>query len=88
MTTTHHHSDVANHNGHSNIFTLMIGFIFAVSNQIFGWFNSLLDVHSTLLMQNLLMQGLQALITGGLGAFSAYMVNKALKYFEKKFKKE
>ena len=87
MTTTHHSGVANHHNGYSNIFTLMIGFVFAVSNQIFGWFNSLLDVHSTLLMQNLLLQGLQAIITGGLGAFSAFMVNKALKKLEKKFKK-
>ena len=66
-----------------NLGTIIIGFTFALCNQMFGWMNTLLDVHSTIWMQ-----WLQALITGGLGALSAYLVNKGIKAFEKFIKRK
>ena len=83
MTNAIHHHQVAHNNNHSSFVTLAIGFIFALGNQIFGVMNTLLDVQSTFWMQ-----WIQALITGGLGALSAYLVNRGLKSFEKFLKRK
>ena len=67
---------------HESIASVTIGFILAVANHIFGWFN---DVF-ILVSDGLLSQGLQAIFTGFIGATTAFFANKFWKYIDKKIK--
>jgi hypothetical protein len=59
----------------------VIGFVLAVSNHTFGWFNTMLQVqHSQI------SEFTQAIITGSLGALGAFVTSRILRYAEKKIK--
>ena len=61
--------------------SMVIGFILAIGNHTFGWFNSLLQVDG-----HIFSGWAQALITGSIGACGAFITNKLLKLIEKKIK--
>lgn len=62
--------------------SMIVGFILAAGNQLFGWFHTLLSIDGSQINE----YG-QALITGGIGAVGAYFTNRLLKFVEKKVKK-
>jgi hypothetical protein len=71
-----------NTNNHDSIASIFLGFILAVGNSIFGWFS-----HYFCLIQNsFLNTSAQAIVTGIIGATTAYFTNKFWKYIEKKYK--
>ena len=61
--------------------SVVIGFVLAVGNHTFGWFGTLLQVE-----HHQLNEFAQAIITGSLGAFGAFVTTRSLKYIEKKIK--
>ena len=71
---------MSQHNGDS-VPSLVAGFVLAVGNHTFGWFNNILEINGTSLNEYL-----QAFITGGFGAIGAYCVTKGIKWIEKKVK--
>lgn len=72
-------TNMQNHDS-SNIFTILFGAFLAICNHVFGWMNAILDIH----VAGFLVTTLQAMVTGSLGAFSAYYTNKFLKRRDKK----
>jgi len=68
----------------NNFLSVLLGFTFALCNKFFGWMNIVLDIHWT----NFWFDCLQAIITGAIGAASAWVVNILLKKFEKYYKKK
>lgn len=64
----------------NNIYTILFGGFLALCNHLFGWMNTLLDIH----VSSFLVTCLQAIITGSFGAAGAYFTNKLLKRFDKK----
>lgn len=58
--------------------SMVIGFILAIGNHIFGWFNAVLAIN--------LNDTIQALITGFVGALGAFLGNRLFKYIEKRIK--
>jgi ABC-type multidrug transport system permease subunit len=65
---------------YDSIGSVFFGFIFAVTNHLFGFMNNInITAHWD--------AWFQAIVTGGLGAFAAFFVNKGLKKLEKRFKK-
>ena len=60
--------------------SMVIGFILAIGNHVFGWFNTFLTIN--------LNNTVQALITGFVGALGAFLGNRLLKYIEKKIKQK
>ena len=58
--------------------SMAIGFILAIGNHVFGWFNAVLAIN--------LNDTIQALITGFVGALGAFLGNRLFKYIEKKVK--
>ena len=65
---------MSHHQENGSIGSMLIGFVFAISNHMFGWFNSFLQVEGTHLND-----WLQAFITGSIGAIGAFFMNKLLK---------
>lgn len=67
-----------------NFLTILFGGFLALLNHFFGWMNALLDIE----ISSMLMNYFQAIVTGSLGALSAHFMNKVIKHFEKKKKKD
>jgi hypothetical protein len=59
--------------------SVAIGFVLAVGNHTYGWFNAILQTHN-------LGNWSQAIITGCLGSLGAFCTTRLLKYLEKKIK--
>jgi len=67
---------------HSNGgFSLMLGFILAMFNHVFGWINSIAPVSGQM------NPFVQALVMGFIGATISFFTTKFWKYIEKKYKK-
>jgi hypothetical protein len=60
--------------------SILIGCILAISNQVFGWMNNILEVHT-------IHWTIQAIIVGILGSTASFFTSKLWKWAEKKFKK-
>lgn len=67
--------------GATNGFNVVLGFILAVSNHIFGWMNNIqITAHWD--------SWFQAAVTGFLGATFAFFANKFWKFVENKLKRK
>ncbi len=72
------------HHDNSNFVTILFGGFLAMCNHIFGWMNSILDIH----FSGFFVSIFQAIITGAFGAFSAFYTNKFLKNRDNKKQKK
>jgi len=63
---------------------LLLGFVLAMFNHIFGWMNSITATSGATSHMNPFVQ---ALIMGFIGATVSYFTNKFWKFIEKKYKK-
>jgi hypothetical protein len=73
---------MSHHNeANGSLSSMFIGFILAITNHMFGWFNVILQVKGTHINE-----WLQAFITGSIGAIGAFLMNKLLKIVDKKIK--
>lgn len=68
-------------NSHQSGFSLLIGFIMAIFNHLFGWLN-------TIEPTNHLPSMFQALLMGIFGAFGTYVGNQLIKFIKNKLKKD
>ena len=74
------------HDGSSgSITTMLIGFVTALSNHFFGWFNaSFLKINASFNID----KWFEALLTGMIGATGAYLANRFWKFLEKRKHKQ
>jgi len=68
-------------NNMDSVGSVVVGFVMAVGNHTFGWFNHILQVNG-----GLVNDWGQAFITGSIGAIGAFLTNRFIKYVEKKIK--
>jgi len=59
--------------------SMAVGFVLAIGNQTWGWFNAILDI-------NTFGHWGQAVVTGCFGSIGAFCTTRLLKYIEKKIK--
>lgn len=75
---------IMSHQDNSNYITILFGGFLALFNHVFGWLNTLLDIH----VSGFFVSIFQAILTGAFGALSAYYTNKFLKSRDKKKEKK
>jgi hypothetical protein len=75
-------SNFMQHHDSTGGVSLLVGFVLAMFNHIFGWMNSI--THSNGHMNPFV----QALFMGCIGATATFFTNKFWKVIEKKFKKK
>jgi hypothetical protein len=68
-------------NNNESLGSVALGFVLAVGNNAYGWFNTILQPH-------FLDSWSQALITGSIGSIGAFLTTRGLKYIEKKIKQK
>jgi hypothetical protein len=65
------------HTNDGGIGSILIGFVLAIGNQVFGWMNTILEIHT-------IHWTIQAVVVGILGSTASYFTNKIWKWAEKK----
>jgi H+/Cl- antiporter ClcA len=80
METTNNNNSMEHHNSTGGA-GLVLGFILAMFNHIFGWLNQITPTSDHM------NPFLQAALMGALGATISYFTNKFWKMIEKKYKK-